>query len=107
LTVGIAGTDPKLRHRTAAADHRHVVAGCAPGAVEERSETFGRLLDLAEILEAEAELFELARRDAGQWIAGPAWRLSRHPERGHPHEPRAGQQIGGSHFTTSVARIAV
>ena len=91
-----------------AADHRHVVADRAARAVEQRPEALARLFDLLEVFEAEAELFELTRRDAGQRIAGAGRQLRGHAERGQdPERGGAGKNGVGPHFTTSVARIAV
>ena len=81
LAVGVAMPAAHLGHRRDAADHRHVVAGRAARAVEQRAEAVARLFDLHEVVEAEPKLLELPRRDARQRIAGPGRQLPGDPER--------------------------
>ena len=84
LAVGIAVPRAHLRHRRHPADHRHVVTRSAPRRVEQRAEAFAGLFDLHEVVDPEAELFELLRGDTGQRIAGSDRQLGGHAKCGDP-----------------------
>ena len=80
----------------------------AAGAVEERTEAIAGFFDLAKIFQAEAELLEFARRDAGQRIAGNDLRLPDNlDDRRHQQRSGADQCDEALHLTTNTARIAV
>ena len=77
FAVRVATACPQLGHRSGSADRRDVVADGAARAVERRPQAFLARFNFEKIVEPEAELLELDRRDAGKRGAQRAARLCR------------------------------
>ena len=97
----------QFENDAAAADGRHVVADRAARAVERRAEAFVRRLDFEEVLEAQSELRELGRRDAGERVRrAEALALRDEVRRRRPaREHHDGRQPAAHLVTTIVPRM--